>query len=142
VNLYLDTSALVKLYVDEEGSPAVHGALQQATVAATSTLAYVEARSALARRRREGGLAATEYRRAVRSLDADWVHYQRVRVTDQLIHKAAETAESFQLRAYDAVHLASALTIAARLETLVVFVCWDAGLEEAARRAGLQLLTR
>jgi len=67
VNLSLDTSALVKLYVDEEGSPAVHGALQQATVAATSTLAYFEARSALARRRREGGLAATEYRRAVRS---------------------------------------------------------------------------
>jgi len=65
-----------------------------------------------------------------------------VGVTGQLIHKAAETAESFQLRAYDAVHLASALTIAARLKTLVVFACWDAGLEEAARRAGLQLLTR
>ncbi len=142
MNLYLDTSALVKLYVDEEGSPAVQGALQQATVAATSALAYVEARSALARRRREGGLAATEYRRAVRSLDADWVHYQRVRVTDQLIHKAAETAESFELRAYDAVHLASALTIAARLETQVVFACGDAGLEDAARRAGLQVLAR
>jgi uncharacterized protein len=142
VNLYLDTSALVKLYVDEEGSPAVQRALQQATVAATSTLAYVEARSALARRRREGGLAVTEYRRAVRSLDADWVHYQRVRVTDQLIHKVAETAESFELRAYDAVHLASALTIAARLETQVVFACWDAGLEDAARRAGLQVLAR
>lgn len=142
MNLYLDTSALVKLYVDEEGSPAVHGALRQATLAATSPLAYVEARSALARRRREGGLATAEYRRAVRSLDADWVHYQRVRVTDQLIHEAAETAESFRLRAYDAVHLASALTIAARLETPVVFACWDAGLEEAARRAGLRLLTR
>ncbi len=142
MNLYLDTSALVKLYVDEEGSPAVHGALEQATVSAASTLAYVEARCALARRRREGGLAATEYRRAVRSLDDDWVHYQRVSVTDQLIHEAAETAESYKLRAYDAVHLASALTIAARLETLVVFACWDSGLEEAARRAGLQLLTR
>jgi predicted nucleic acid-binding protein len=142
MNLYLDTSALVKLYVDEKGSTTVQGALQRAAVAATSALAYVETRSALARRRREGGLAMTEYRRAIRSFDADWAHYQRVRVTDQLIHEAAETAESFQLRAYDAVHLASAMTIAARLETSVVFACWDAGLEEAARRAGLQLLPR
>lgn len=142
MNLYLDTSALVKLYVDEEGSLVVHGALQQAVVASTSALAYVEARSALARRRRESGLAATEYRRAVRSLDHDWAHYHRVRVTEQLIHKAAETAESFHLRAYDAVHLASALTVAARLETPVVFACWDTGLEEAARRAGLQALAR
>jgi predicted nucleic acid-binding protein len=142
VNPYFDTSALVKLYVEEEGSPVVHGALQQATVAATSVLAYVEAISALARRRREGGLVATEYRRALGSLDADWVHYQRVGVTEQLVHKAAETAESFQLCAYDAVHLASALTIAARLETPVVFACWDDGLEDAARRAGLQLLAR
>ena len=142
MNLYLDTSALVKLYVDEDGSPVVRRTLQRAVVAATSALAYVEARAALARRRREGGLAASEYRRAVRSFDDDWVHYQRVSVTDQLIREAAETAESFKLRAYDAVHLVSALTIAARLEAQVVFACWDAGLLEAARRAGLQLLAR
>jgi len=140
VNLYLDTSALVKLYVDEDGSPVVRGILQRAVVTATSAIAYVETRAALARRRREGGLAASEYRRATRSFDDDWVHYQRVSVTDQLISEAADTAESFKLRAYDAVHLVSALTISARLEAQVVFACWDAGLSQAARRAGLQLL--
>lgn len=140
VNVYLDTSALVKLYVEEDGSPAVRDVLQRATVAATSALAYVEARAALARRRREGGLAASEYRRVIRSFEDDWVHYQRVSVTDRLIREAAETAESFKLRAYDAVHLVSALTVASRLEAMVVFACWDAGLSEAARRAGLQLL--
>jgi predicted nucleic acid-binding protein len=118
----------------------VHRALEQATLSATSGIAYVEARAALARRRREGGLAATEYSRAVKSLNADWVRYQRVRVTDQVIHKAADIAESFQLRAYDAIHLASALTIRTRLEAQLVFACWDAGLDDAARRAGLRLL--
>jgi len=142
LNLYLDTSALVKLYVDEEGSSPVREALQAAAVAATSAMAYVEARSAFARRRREGGLAAAEYRRAVRFLDTDWVRYQRVRVTDQLIHAAADAAESFHLRAYDAIHLTSALTLAARLEREVVFACWDGALEAAAHRAGLHLLTR
>ena len=87
VNLYLDTSALVKLYVDEDGSPVVRRTLQRAVVAATSALAYVEARAALAHRRREGGLAASEYRRAVRPFDDDWVHCQRVSVTDQLIRE-------------------------------------------------------
>jgi hypothetical protein len=56
------------------------------------------------------------------------------------MREAAEKAASFRLRAYDAVHLVSALTIATRVETQVVFACWDAGLSEAARQAGLQLL--
>jgi len=139
MNLYLDTSVLVKLYVDEDGSPVVREVLQRATVAATSALAYVEARAALARRRREGGLAASEYRRAVRSFDDDWVHYQRVSVTDRLIREAAEAAESLNLRAYDAVHLVSALTVAARLEARVIFACWDADLSEAARPGGASI---
>jgi len=47
---------------------------------------------------------------------------------------AADTAERYALRAYDAVHLATALAVAA---DDLVFVCWDAGLSAAATRAGL-----
>jgi len=56
VNLYLDTSALVKLYIAEEGSLLVRTALADARFVATSVVAYVEARAAFARRRRERAL--------------------------------------------------------------------------------------
>jgi len=52
--LYLDTSALVKVYVEEEGSPLVQGLIAGASLVATSRIAYAEARAALARASREG----------------------------------------------------------------------------------------
>jgi uncharacterized protein with PIN domain len=70
--LYLDTSSLVKLYVEEPGSPAVHAEVDGSELVATSTVAYAEARAALARRRREGSLTAAEHRKAKAGLDTDW----------------------------------------------------------------------
>ena len=51
--VYLDTSAPLKLYVEEEGRELVREAVGAAEVAATSTVAYAEARVGLARRLRE-----------------------------------------------------------------------------------------
>jgi uncharacterized protein len=138
--LYLDTSALVKLYVAEDGSTLVRQAVADADRVATSGIAYVEARSALARRRREGGLLPLQHRRIVRVLDGDWGHYLRLDITEALIHQAAALAERHRLRAYDAIHLASASVLRGRLGTPVVFACWDATLEAAARREGLASL--
>jgi predicted nucleic acid-binding protein len=54
---YLDTSALVKLYVKETGSAAVRAACDRSEALATSRLSYVEAHAAAARRAREGDLS-------------------------------------------------------------------------------------
>ena len=61
--LYLDTSSLVKLYVEEPGSPAVHADVEGSELVTTSIVAYTEARAALARRRREGSLTAGDHRK-------------------------------------------------------------------------------
>ena len=52
--LYLDTSALVKLYVEEDGSEEVSTAVRDASRVATSAVAYPEARATFARLEREG----------------------------------------------------------------------------------------
>ncbi len=57
--LYLDTSALVKLYSEEPGREKVQAAVEGARVIAVSEIGYVEARSALARKEREGALSAS-----------------------------------------------------------------------------------
>lgn len=139
MNLYLDTSALVKLYMAEPGRTVVTTAIEQATVVGTSMVAYVEARAALARRRRERGLSPEAYRRAGRLLQRDWPRYLRFEVTETLIVIAGNLAEKMHLRAYDALHLASGLSMQAQLGD-TVFACWDQGLARAAAKAGLEIL--
>ncbi len=97
MNLYLDASALVKLYVEEEGRLVLLAALRDTEVVATSILAYVEARAAFARRRREGVLSLSGHRRCVRDLERDWPHYMRFEVSEPLVHAAARVAERYQL---------------------------------------------
>jgi uncharacterized protein len=141
LTLYLDTSALVKLYVDEEGGETVRGSVEETQVVVTSSIAYVEARVAFARRHHEGGLSASEHRRTIRDLDGDWPRYLTIEVVTAIIREAARLADTYRLRAYDAVHLASATTANRRLGGLV-FASWDGALERAARREGLEALPR
>jgi predicted nucleic acid-binding protein len=112
VILYLDTSSLVKLYVEEPGSRGVRGLLETAEIVATSVVAYPEARAALARRRRERSLTAASYRAARAALDTDWPRLLSLEVAEPLARQAGDLAERHRLRGFDALHLASYLTIA------------------------------
>jgi uncharacterized protein len=107
VILYLDTSSLAKLYIDEAGSDTVRALVTQAAVVATSPLAYPEFRAALARRRRERALSAADFTRTKKAFEADWSHYVTVDVTSALCREAGALAERYRLRGYDSVHLAS-----------------------------------
>ena len=85
--VYLDTSSLVKLYVEEEGADEVRALAAEAQVVATSLVAYPELRAAMARRRREGALLPADYREARRAVDDDWARYLVVAVTRELARK-------------------------------------------------------
>jgi predicted nucleic acid-binding protein len=134
--LYLDSGALLKLYVDEEGASQARRAVGDADVISTFEIAYVELRAALARRYREGALKLAEYRRALRDLHRDWQEFFLIVVGSALVREAGALAERYRLRAYDAVHLASSLAIQAQTEEVVIFACWDRVLAEVAVKAG------
>jgi predicted nucleic acid-binding protein len=70
--LYLDTSALVKLYMEEAYSDDVRGWVDAAEIVATCRVAYPEAVSALNRRMRAGDIPKAGYGTAVRALRRDW----------------------------------------------------------------------
>lgn len=143
MRLYLDTSALVKLYVRENGSGLIRQAVAEAEFVATSAIAYVEARAAFARRRREKKFTSTDYRRLIQDLDLDWVRYILVEVSMSLIQSAATLTERYPLRANDAVHLASARMLEQNLAGEgLLFASWDKDLERAAAREGVEVLGR
>jgi uncharacterized protein len=71
VRLYFDTSALLKLSVAEAGSEVVQKARGDASRVSTATIAYAEARAALARLQQDGVLSPQEHHTAVAELDGD-----------------------------------------------------------------------
>lgn len=134
--LYLDTSSLVKLYVEEPGSGDVRRLVEEAEIVGTSVVAYPEARAALARRRREQSLTATAHRRAKAALDADWPHVLALDVSGALARSAGDLADRHGLRGFDALHLASYLTFGREFpDEDVRFSAADRALERAARLA-------
>jgi predicted nucleic acid-binding protein len=109
VILYLDTSSLVKLYVDEVGSGDVQRLVELAEIVTTSAVAYPEARAAFARRRRERSLTPAAFRRAKGAFEVDWPRVLSLNVSGPLARSAGDLAERHRLRGFDALHLASYL---------------------------------
>ena len=132
--LYLDTCALVKLYVDEALSQELSAALDEAEAVATFLLAYAEARAAFARARRETRLSSHTYRHIVDAFEEDWPRYIAVEVTDRLVKSAGNLGGSRALCGYDALHLASALSLPERVHSSLMFVAFDRELNIAAKR--------
>jgi predicted nucleic acid-binding protein len=130
--VYLDTSSLVKLYVEEEGADEVRQVLGDAEAVATCAVAYPEARAAFARLRRERHLTPAEHRSVQAALDSDWPQYVVVHVSDSLCLRAGELAERRALRGFDAVHLASYLALAETGHADISFSSFDRSLNRAA----------
>ena len=136
--LYLDTSSLVKLYVEEEDSPKIADLVRSSKATATSLIAYTEARAAFARRFRENAFTPGEYKHLISVFDKDWENYLIVRVTEELVRLAGDLAEKHGLRGFDAIHLSSALTLRQEISSLIIFSCSDRNLQEASQRENLK----
>lgn len=143
MTLYLDTTSLVKLYVEEAGSAAVRDLVTASDVVGTSMIAYAEARAAFARRRREGALRPSDLRSVKAAFEADWPRYLALDVTPDVCREAGGLAERYRLRAYDAMHLATFSELARAVSPgRVRFSTFDAPLDRAARALIRTLRTR
>ena len=101
LSLYLDTSALVKLLVDEPDSDLANQAYDDFPAASTSAIARLEATSALARMRSGGRLSGQTHRTALDDLDDLWRDLQVHAVTDpadRSCHSRRHRARAARLR--------------------------------------------
>jgi predicted nucleic acid-binding protein len=138
--LYLDTSAVVKLYATEPGSMQTRRTVSRADEVASSLLAYLETRAAFARKKRMRQLSDTELERAKRAFELDWGGFVKMPANVEMVNRAADLAEQFQLRAYDALHLATADRLSRETGSPVSFLGFDAALNDAAAKLGLTVV--
>jgi len=129
---------LVKLLVDEPGTVEAQTACSNAQDLRTTAIAHVEATAALTRMRKGGRLSPSQLRRSLDDLENLWRGFYVHTVSDALLAQASASARTHALRAYDAVHLAGALSFAAGEQ--LEFACWYKELREAARKHGFSLV--
>ena len=141
---YLETSALVKLYVRESGTDRVLALTDRAAgnQFAILALSKIELRSAVRRRERNGEIPTHI---ANHLLDAFDRHTQGTFVTqvvtDFVLDIACTLVDRHALRAYDALQLAGYMAIknSAGIE-VPVFVCSDQILLKAGSQEGIPVL--
>ena len=136
--LYLDSSSLVKIYLEETNSDLVREWVDAAEVVATSRVAFPEALSALARRREEGDVDPRDFDLVRETLEGDWSSFLLLPVKER---KAGAFAVKHLLRGFDAVHLAAVVDLHELLKSdSILFSAFDAKLPRAARAEGISCL--
>ena len=144
MTVFADSSAIVKLYVAERQHEEIRAIPEPLVI---SVLARVEVPSAIWRKSRLSELSAENaavlaaaFAADVIGVELDEPRFQLVAATSEVIDASIEAVSRHQLRAYDAVQLASALATRRALDGLSGFAAFDTALRAAAAAEGLRLL--
>ncbi len=132
-----DSSAFVKLVIDEDGSEHAERIWNEADAVVASRLALPEVSAALAAAQRAARIDDAGARTAQREWGRFWAATDVIELTAAIAADAAHLANQLVLGGADAVHLASARTL---LPMDPILVTWDRRLALAAATAGFAVV--
>lgn len=133
---YLDTSALIKLYIEEDGTKIVQKLIKSSNILATSVVTYAESMAAFKRSLVEKFICEEEYGLCLSNFKDDWLNYLTVNIDNNLIFLAGDLAGKYNMRGFDSIHLASAVSLREKIGKDIIFLCWDKRLVNAAVKEG------
>lgn len=138
--IYLDTSALLKIYVQERGSGEIATWVDSAKIVATAIITYAEMAAALAKIKRMQWISSDEADAAWQKFVKEYPTLTNIEVTESIILLAGNLAWDYGLRGYDSVHLAAALYWQEQAGEDIQMVTFDKQLWEIAKKVGLKRL--
>lgn len=137
--VYLDTSSLVKLYVQEAHTGLVKKWVEAAEIVATCRIAYPETMSAMSRRFRQGDLTEKQYDSLLTRFSNEWGLFAALDF-DEL--EAGRLVNLYGLRGFDAVHLSAATLLKTNQDNVLLsFSSFDEKLNDAASAEGFTILS-
>lgn len=141
---FFDSSALVKYYVSETGTQWVHGIVdaQPSNEISVAHVTGAEIVAAISRRVRIGLTTVTNGAKAIGVFNTHFqTKYRVVIVTLETVERAMSLAEKYALRGYDAIQLATALTVEEEMTAdgfgPLTLISADGDLNQAAQTEGL-----
>ena len=140
MNLYLDASALVKRYIAENSSEEVNQWVGEAELVVTSLITRVEVAAAITRARRMKIIDPDESDAAINQFRFEWESFLRLSITENTVIRGDLLACEYNLRGFDATHLACALIWQESLGFPVALATFDAQLVQAAKALRIAVL--
>ena len=138
--LFCDTSALLKLFIDEQGSESMIEASSSSEGIAVCRITWAESMAAFARRARFKAASECGLAQARAMFEKAWPDFVIADITQPLVEKAGMYAEAFALRCYDSVQLAAAHQLHEQFALPLTFACFDRRLNQAAKLLQLEVL--
>ncbi len=133
--VYFDSSSIVKWFFDEPNADLARGIRERADFVFTSVVSFPEVISAMYRAMKEGRCSKSDMELVREEFLRIWPDFRWIRVSERLIQQAGQLIFRHGLRAYDSIHLASALVLKEEGEALdLFFSCFDRNLNLAASR--------
>jgi uncharacterized protein len=149
IHYYFDSSAWVKAYITETGTPWVTTVFnagvsrgQPLYQISSASIALVEVAAAIGRHERAGKISASNKQELFRRLVSDGENRaSQLNLSNDILYLAAELTQRRPLRGFDAIHLATALVLNQRCITAelppLIFVSADISLCACAAAEGL-----
>jgi predicted nucleic acid-binding protein len=135
--IFMDTSAWVKYFIEEEGTLELQNFIQdksdsEINVIAASAVTYAEMYATFRRAVRGNRITQEQYNQAVSDFEDQWDNVDIPETGSHLIKRSGLLARQYALKGCDAFQLASASEIQADM-----FICSDDDLKNAANDSGL-----
>jgi uncharacterized protein len=136
--LYLGTTVLAKLYIEEPDSAIVRQWVNASEIVATCRIAYTEIISAIELRYRHKDFSKAVYDLILKNFSEDWL---RLAILDFDELEAGAFVKKYKLRRFSAIHLSAAKLLMRQRDGLALaFSSTDHALCRAASEEGLYVL--
>lgn len=142
MRVYSDTSSLIKLVVDEDGSAEVREFLPRLWPIAALEFTPVEIASGLRRTLHRGTISIRDAQLADSQLGEIWADMLQLPLTTPIVQDARTIVFQHDLCTVDSLHLAAALQLSRDIDDEVVLATFDRRLANAASSAGLDTWPR
>lgn len=142
MNVFLDTSAIVKIYIDEAYSEIIRGLYSTpANTLYIADIAKVEFWSALKKRFNQADIEEEQYSSITTYFLNDYRDsFKVIKSEERLLDQALEFIQQYSLKACDSVQLAAAFQCQKSLQNdKLIFVSFDKKLNNAAQKCGLEI---
>lgn len=137
---YLDSSALVKRYIREDGTDKMNSLIAGAKILVTSKLTYAETLSAFFKKYRAKELSEKHLNTVLTVFENDWAYFLVVEFGDEMLPLIKKLVRKHYLKGADSIHLSSALWLKTTVKQDITFIASDSNLLAAALSETLHIL--
>lgn len=135
MNVFFDTSALIKRYIDEPGTSLIENIFRESDSIFVSAISEIEAHSTFKRLLVEKAVSPSDYLVLKEEFGMDFRHFNVIPMDDPVIENAKKMIENHRLKTLDSIQLGSALSL---IDEIDAFICSDEKLIRAAKKEGFE----